>query len=81
MGETNFDKENVSFYPNPVGDCIYFKTKIDFNKIEIIDINGRVVKSFSKNEDKLDILELNKGLYFAKVYSNSNNSFFKFIKE
>lgn len=81
LGETNFVKESVSFYPNPVSDFIYFKTKIDFNKIEIIDINGRVVKSFSKNEDKLDILELNKGLYFAKVYSNSNNSFFKFIKE
>ena len=81
LGETNFEKESVSFYPNPVGDFIYFKTKIDFNKIEIIDINGRVVKLFSKNEDKLDILELKKGLYFAKVYSKSNNSFFKFIKE
>ncbi len=81
LDTADFNNKLVSFYPNPVQDCINFKSKIDFSKIEIFDLNSRIVKSFSKNEDKLEVQELKKGMYFAKIYSNSNTLFFKFLKE
>lgn len=54
---------NVSIYPNPVNNILTIKGEISLKNIEILDIQGNKVMEF-ENQNKLDISELPKGVYF-----------------
>ena len=80
-------KDLFSFYPNPASDNLY----LDFNLklhgkeklIEIIDVNGRMIKKINTKDDKLpiDISFLSNGFYFIKVISLNNTYSYKFLKQ
>lgn len=77
---------NITIYPNPGTDNFWLETGIRNEKvnIEIYDINGRLIKSLSKNiVDKIliNISDLNKGFYIINVKTNKVNTSMKFIKE
>ncbi len=66
-------KENslsdVQIYPNPSSDKITIN--IDAIKsVDFFDINGKKVKTFSKN--RIDITDLKTGVYILKITSKSN---------
>ena len=75
---------NFQIYPNPAHDFLKINAET-INKIEIIDLNGRIVlkKEFhnSISEINLNIAKLNKGFYLLKTYSPKKVSQNKFIKE
>jgi len=77
------NKENFSFfklYPNPTKDKIAFNMPL--HAIEIIDTRGRIVKSFLETKERIDITNLNSGIYFLKGKNSKGNSLMKkFIKE
>ncbi|MBI9054749.1 MAG: T9SS type A sorting domain-containing protein [Bacteroidales bacterium] len=76
-----------SFYPNPATNNLY----VDFNlklhneekRIDIIDVNGRVIKTIKTQEDNIpiDVSRLSKGFYFIKVISLNNTYSYKFLKQ
>jgi hypothetical protein len=74
--------ENKSFeiYPNPSSNLIVL-TSIQSENIRIYDCNGKIVKNrqCNKNQEsiKIDISDLNKGLYFIKAGKRVK----KFIKQ
>ncbi len=63
--------ELVKIYPNPAQDYIEIETNniVIFN-ISIFDINGKQLFSENRNNKKIDISKLNKGLYFIKIKTN-----------
>jgi len=65
----DLDINKINIYPNPANDFITIElNNIQFNKIEIINSIGEIVKVSEKATISLE--NMNKGVYFAKVYTN-----------
>jgi beta-glucanase (GH16 family) len=77
---------DIQIYPNPVTDSFWLQVKNRNEKFEIgvYDINGRLIKIFSKYiEDKIliDVSDLTKGFYTLHIKTNKGSISTKFIKE
>ncbi|OCK52422.1 hypothetical protein BA768_12590 [Chryseobacterium sp. CBo1] len=72
------NKENFKIYPNPVEDFINVENlKSNSSKAEIIDLNGRLILTNEIENNKIDVRNLQKGIYFLKIDEITN----KFIKK
>jgi hypothetical protein len=60
---------NLDLYPNPTSDIFIIENKenIEINAIEILNLNGKVVKQFSSTNTQLDLSDIVSGLYFVKI--------------
>lgn len=75
----------IKLYPNPVNDILTLSMSenISLTKLEIVDINGRLIKSISAERNlnnQIDTSELTQGLYLLNIYSESGKLTSKFIK-
>jgi hypothetical protein len=74
-------QSNTSFvYPNPTSDFIFFKSDTPPSRIEIVDINGKVVFS-ARNEGKISVEDLSNGMYLIRAFINDECLQGKFIKQ
>jgi hypothetical protein len=78
----NEDKNPLTMvYPNPALDFIYLSENLTQKgcKIIIRSIDGKLLKNtfVNKGYSKIDIQELNSGMYFLEL----DNRIYKFIKE
>ena len=78
--------ESIKLYPNPATDVIHLSVanRLNLTKIEIIDINGRTIKSISIEnitQKEVNISDLNKGLYLINIHSNDGMVTKKIIKQ
>lgn len=74
-------EEALSILPNPTNDLLFITSKSKLNRIEIIDLNGRVVHSvdcLSKNET-IPLQEISSGIYFVKVILDNSTVLIKKI--
>lgn len=78
---------NLIVHPNPAKNELFinmtnFKSK-SFSYLEIFSISGQMVweQGITQNTTKVDISNLNKGLYFLKTNVDGQVSTVKFIKE
>lgn len=68
-------------YPNPVKDIFTLKGIDSVQRVEVIDLSGKVVKTF-KIQQNYNISELNNGIYVVRVLLNNQTSkTFKVIKK
>jgi len=71
INENLVENENIKFYPNPAHDFTTLKTNTTGKyNIKIIDATGKLVKyieNLNSNEEKINISELEKGIYFVKI--------------
>jgi PKD repeat protein len=68
------DKLNSPYfqiYPNPSTAFITIHTEVNYTSVDIIDVTGKVVKSFSKTMNSINISSLKNGVYFIQVFDNS----------
>ena len=72
---------SVRIFPNPTNtDFIYIKSSIAGSKnIELFDINGRKIIQTKLSGDKLNIGELNSGIYLLKIMIKGRINFSKII--
>lgn len=73
----NFEDE-ISFYPNPCKDFIYFKNIDNFKKIKIFSVDGKLILH-QEISNKLDIQFLNNGIYFLKIEKSDGTMYSKKI--
>lgn len=71
---------DFSIYPNPTTDKLYINKTQDLVKVEVINMNGQLVLSKEHNLDSINVVSLQNGGYFLKVYSNGGSMTKKFIK-
>jgi hypothetical protein len=76
----NSQETEISIFPNPSKDFLSIKSNLKINKIEIYDMTGIHYVLPSKN-NLINIESLEKGIYFLKVNSDSEEQIKKFIKE
>jgi hypothetical protein len=58
---------NISIYPNPANNILYFKGLVTVTKVSVVNIQGKVI--FDKNivNNQLDISSLPKGMFVIKI--------------
>ncbi|MFT5668341.1 MAG: hypothetical protein ACI9DK_002544 [Vicingaceae bacterium] len=63
--------ENVAIRPNPASTYVELNLNgLGAKEIELLDVKGRLIKTFMNVENRLDISEIESGIYFLKVYLN-----------
>ena len=78
----DIDEQNIiKLYPNPAKDQLNIETNYELNKVQIIDITGKMLVQEQNNFSTINISDLHKGVYFIKLYVNNNTIVKKFIKE
>ena len=78
VSEQNY---NISIYPNPSNDFIYFDTDEKIKQIKIVSIDGRTIQNVSFKNNIISVASLNDGIYFLQFFDeNSKISTLKFIK-
>lgn len=69
-------------FPNPVTEILSVKTKERITKVEILSLTGKIIISETDFNYKINVSELNSGVYFIKLYNSTNKqSISKFIKK
>ena len=80
----NIEKNNFKIYPNPTNDFLYINNEDDkssFNKICIYDYQGKLVSEKIDTNNKIDLINLNKGIYIVKIETTKGIYTTKIIKE
>jgi len=74
-----------SVYPNPANDFLTLDkvNEINIEKIELIDLSGRIVMTSLSNENRstIDLSSLNSGIYILKVESDNGTLTEKIVKQ
>ena len=74
IGTEEFIAENISVYPNPTSEIIWVEDNTSFsvNNYSIYDISGRRIlfNTFNASEKKVDVSNLNSGVYLLELVSS-----------
>jgi hypothetical protein len=77
LGLNNFNKNGLSFYPNPAKTEIFIKNDAatTLSKVTIFDLTGKVVLTKTENLSTIAISDLAKGLYLIGVEDTVGNRY------
>jgi uncharacterized repeat protein (TIGR01451 family) len=84
LANDSFNLDIIDIYPNPSNDYINIQVGENENRIQSIEITDLLGKKVyqSKFENRINISNLNQGVYFITLISNENEKFTKkIIKE
>lgn len=79
VADLNLNEQNVVVYPNPADDFIVVKSNEKITLIEVVDVKGISVLQTSSNT--IDLTNIDKGVYFVRVYNGDGFENVKFIKK
>jgi hypothetical protein len=80
VGIANVEATNFEIYPNPANEVINVSSEVAMNEIRVLDINGRIVSTIALNGEsvsKIDVSELNAGIYMFEIRTAEGSSFRK----
>lgn len=73
---------NISYFPNPVSDKLYFGNTSELQSIQLYDITGRLVKSNNtQGITEIDMTDVAAGTYIVKAKTENAEKSFKVIKQ
>ena len=85
LSTSDFLSTKFAVYPNPANDIINFSNEDNaiVSSVEILDLNGRVVKSVKVNatQGQISVSDLATGLYMMKISTDQGVATKKIIKE
>ncbi|WP_312090029.1 T9SS type A sorting domain-containing protein [Chryseobacterium sp.] len=70
IAESNSNRNNIKVYPNPFTDVLNISDIKNVKSISVMDVAGRLVKSFEKPTANLQLSELNSGMYLVVLHMN-----------
>ena len=78
----NFDTIQFSITPNPANDILNVSSSTKINKIEIIDLYGKILKTENSDSNNLttNISEFSEGIYLIKLFNEYGVKSEKIIK-
>jgi len=70
----------INIYPNPTSGVITINI-MDIQRIEIIDVNGKIVYQTNRSTRNIDMNNQPQGIYFVKVYTTNGIETRKILKK
>ena len=67
LSTDNLMNNNITIYPNPVIDIINLNTSLTILKVEIYDVLGKRLNFIKLNNRKIDMSNVNRGIYVLKI--------------
>ncbi|WP_415325033.1 T9SS type A sorting domain-containing protein [Chryseobacterium sp. MMS23-Vi53] len=75
-------ENKLQVYPNPVKDNLYIKSDLRSNaKVSVIDMSGKLVKTFTGKSDSYNLSDLPKGAYMILIDEGKETIRKKIIKQ
>ncbi len=71
------DTKALNIYPNPATDQLMIKGLNVNDRVQIMNVEGQIVKDFIYNNSVFSISDLNSGIYFISVNAVQNSKFIK----
>ena len=83
LSSKDYKNDLLKLYPNPANDVIYFISNVELKSVIIYDSLGKLIleKESESSLKKIDIAQLNYGVYTIKVLSEKKYQILKFIKK
>jgi alpha-tubulin suppressor-like RCC1 family protein len=81
LGFSDKHLENPSVYPNPVSETLCLSGISDQAEIQVFSGDGRMVDSWIRTIQGINVQSLNPGNYFLRVITDQSSSVFTFIRE
>ncbi len=79
LGIDDFSNQDIKVFPNPTSSKVMIATKYVVNSIEVYDLSGRLLNTYSDNT--IDMSYFQSGAYILKFYSNNNTVLRRIIRE
>lgn len=64
--------DNFSVYPNPVNDKLTLDLSQNVNKVEVLDLIGSKIATYTPSNNSIDISNLPAGVYIVQAHVNGN---------
>jgi hypothetical protein len=82
LSVNDFNRQSIQLFPNLAKNKLEISSNQIIDKLTVIDINGRLLKSINISDVaySLDISNLSKGVYFLEIQYGTSKSTKKFIK-
>ncbi|MGN6495656.1 MAG: GEVED domain-containing protein [Agriterribacter sp.] len=82
----NFGNEvsRITLSPNPASNIVIINGLRGLNRIQLLDVRGRLIQQFNSNEplQRLNTGDLTKGIYMVRILKNGHvEKIFKLVKE
>jgi len=78
----NYLMDNISFYPNPVKDILNLEVNdLILENAKIYNLEGAFILNYSIENNKINLSNLNAGIYFIKISTNKGDVYKKVIRE
>jgi hypothetical protein len=71
----------IKMYPNPVQNFLIIKSSLPITDVQVYSLLGELVKQVKGNFSRIDLRELNSGIYMIKIYSDQLSVTKKLIKK
>lgn len=68
-----YSEKIFTVYPNPVNNVLNIRGAEKISKIQIVDINGRVVLTRETEFEQIDVSAIQKGVYLMNIISKEGN--------
>jgi hypothetical protein len=83
LGVKENELVSLIYWPNPVKNSLYVKTKQDLkiNSLSFYNNLGQLVQEIKNPNETIDVSELQSGIFFIKILSDKGSDKGKFIKE
>lgn len=76
-GVSSIESLGIKIAPNPTSDFLFIDNigNARINQVKLINSQGKVAKSLTKDYERIDVTELSKGLYLLLIIDNENNEY------
>lgn len=82
LSTENPENRIIAIYPNPTKDFLYIKNQnYKIESLNLYDIGGRLIKTFSGKDEKLDLSNLPSSTYILNIKNPEGYQNFKIIKK
>lgn len=71
----------IAVFPNPANNYIKLDFSNSIDQMEIINIEGKKIKSVNSSDNLIDISDLKPGVYIVQIYSGDQKYQSKFVKQ
>lgn len=70
----------LNVFPNPTTGIVYIKSKVEMQSIELLDVFGKLIKSYSANDNKIEI-NTAPGVYFLRINTEGQENIIRVVKQ